>query len=1030
MLLAVQIPTMPPFLPRKRLASTPPHSPAGPAPKRTKLTDTLDADPRPASNLQAIKDFFLGGDESQSSLSDVDSDELEDIASKVKEPALHPQRHDNEDEDEDMDWEDAMAEGVPEQGHPQMPNGDLQLTFSKDKLEQDYGLAAGASGARKGPSRREREVRMLTHRMHVQFLLYHNAVRNKWICDKTVQDVLVKQLPVGIKREVEKWRVASGLDLRLEAAPTTSQSVEGKKRGKRKVEDERSQRDWGKPSQRLEKGKPDLSRGDPIIPLMRVLAAYWKKKFAITAPGLRKRGYGTKIALQQEIASYRNDPHDPEKHGERIRDLAEFREAARASRGSRDVGAQLFTALLRGLAVESRMVASLQPSGFGFTKAEQVEPRKAVKAELDQEVDDEPEDETKKALAPVKPVKRPTKQKKRSSRGRGEKSTPITLDASSAEDDTSDDESVVEVTPAIVSQEPTKFDRDLTYPIYWTEAISPISHTIIPVSSLVLENPVATTPELVLNFEPRGAKADKAKQVMAYVVAYSTDGTAKDVTTRYLKRHMWPGKTKGFRVPVEKMAIRNARGKVKRYEEYDWFKTVMTGYVRMEKMRTAVDDVEESSDLVPQRSEKKNDKEEGDTLQSLKASADWVLRRFLRREEALRPDAEADRMFVSGKGDKQTEEPVYRRTDVERCLTAESWHKDGRRPKAGVVPLKQVPIRAMTLTRKREVEEARRETGEIPTQGLYCLDQTEYIIPEPIKDGIIPKNAYGNIDCFVPTMVPRGAAHVPIRGTVRICKKLEIDYAEAVTGFEFGKRMAIPVITGVVVAEENEKLVREAWKVWDEEQRKKEEGKLEKAVLALWRKFVMGLRINERVQEAYGDDKEIRAHLSPSGIGNEENVSDLNRTRGDSDSGGGFLLPHEDDGNVTELVMEHHEPDGPAKKRRAAAQYPTPTSQQNATQNSLLQATPDSSGLSDISTGSDDVDSLASDSVKEADESEEDTVPRRRTRTRQTVSDEGLVAKAPAIPRRAPPRRGKKAQTSQYFQHEDEENKAGAEDVA
>jgi xeroderma pigmentosum group C-complementing protein len=1010
---------MPPFLPRKRLDSTPPDSPrVGPSPKRTKLADTLDTDPRPSSSLQAIRGFSLGGDDSDSSLSDVDSNEFEDVTAELKEPSSHGQRHDeDEDEDEDIDWEDAIVESTPQKRRAPLPSGDLELTFSKRNLEPEYGLAAGASGAKKGPSRRERVIRMITHRLHIQFLLYHNAIRNNWICDKSVQDILIKQLPVGVKKEVEKWQVASGLD--VQPAQATLQSGRGKKHGKQKADDDRSQRDWGAPSQRLEKGKPDLSRADPIILLMKVLSAYWKKRFRITAPGLRKRGYGTKVALQQEIASYRHDQHDPEIHGERIRNLEEFKEAARECKGSRDLGAQLFTALVRGLGVESRMVASLQPSGFGFTKAEQAGLRKPVSAAKEESSQDNSEDESKETpKAQAKAQRTPAKQAKRSIGPQGNKHTPIDLDASSADEDMSDDESVIDVTPAMPTQKLTKFDRDLLFPIYWTEVVSPISHKVFPISPLVLENPVATTPEMVSTFEPRGAKADKAKQVIAYVLAYSADGTAKDVTTRYLKRRMWPGKTKGFRVPVEKVAIRDARGKVKRYEEYDWFKTVMSGYVRTDKMRTAVDDVEESSDLVPQQPEKKDNKDEGDTLQSLKTSADWVLERFLRREEALRPNAKPDRMFVSGKGDKLAQEPVYRRADVERCLTAESWHKDGRRPKAGVVPLKQVPIRAMTLTRRREVEEAQRQTGEIPTQGLYSLDQTEYIIPEPIKDGIIPKNAYGNIDCFVPTMVPKGAVHVPIRGTVRICKKLEIDYAEAVTGFEFGRRMAVPVITGVVVAKENEKAVREAWKLWDEEQRKKEEGKLEKAVLALWRKFVMGLRINERVQEAYGDDA--------GGMENKSDVSNMHRPFENSNMGGGFLLPHEDEDHANELVMEHTEPHIPTKRQTAATQYPTPASmppsKQKDTPKSVLEDSLGSSELSDLSTGSGDVDNLAADSDGLSDESEEDITPKSRTKTRQTNPRKDIVAKALPTPRRALPKRGNTAMTSQYFQREDEDS--------
>ena len=121
----------------------------------------------------------------------------------------------------------------------------------------------------------------------------------------------------------------------------------------------------------------------------------------------------------------------------------------------------------------------------------------------------------------------------------------------------------------------------------------------------------------------------------------------------------------------------------------------------------------------------------------------------------------------------------------------------------GEHPMKMVPVRAVTLTRKREVEEAERDGGKLK-QGLYALHQTDWIIPPPIEDGKIPKNTFGNIDCFVPTMVPNGGAHIPLKSTVRVCKRLGIDFAEAVTGFEFGKQRAVPVITGVVIAKEHE----------------------------------------------------------------------------------------------------------------------------------------------------------------------------------------------------------------------------------
>lgn len=307
---------------------------------------------------------------------------------------------------------------------------------------------------------------------------------------------------------------------------------------------------------------------------------------------------------------------------------------------------------------------------------------------------------------------------------------------------------------------------------------------------------------------------------------------------------------------MEKVPVYNHHGKIKRYEEYDWFKTVMSGYERGTKNcpRTEVDDQEDLTDLKPVKLEKKIVKEGEETLQWYKSSAEFVLERHLRREEAILPTAKHVKLFtVKAKGGGTTEEKVFLRKDVVTCKSVETWHKEGRAPIPGEEPRKRVPYRAATTNRKRELAEAEYATGEKLLQGLYSRDQTDWIIPPPIQNGIIPKNEYGNIDVYVPSMIPEGAVHIPRRGTVRICKKLGIDYAEAVTGFEFGSRMAVPIITGVVVAQEYLEAVMEQWEKDEMERLRKEDEKRTKAALAMWRKMLMGLRIVERVREEYGD---------------------------------------------------------------------------------------------------------------------------------------------------------------------------------
>ena len=969
---------MPPFIPRKRPSASPPASSRPTPAKRTKVADVLDAESRNAPSLQRGKTFSIGGsDDSDSSLSDVERDQFEDVSSKVKQPSTPVQEH--EDEDEDIEWEDAGGhdhlQELPE--YKPTTDGPIEIKLRKRDDEGEGWLEQAAAKIKKGPSKRDKKVRICAHQLHVQFLLWHNAVRNKWTSDREVQQILVQQLPAALKREVEQWKRASGMAQPEQEEKTKPQK--GKKRGKQKATNPRSERDWGRPSQRLEKGKPDMSNGDPLIFLVKVLAAYWKKNFTITAPGLRKRGYGTIRDLRQTIQSQKHDEHDPEQHGERVRDIHEFRELARKREGSRDVGAQLFTALLRGLGVEARMVASLQPSGYGWTKAEQMLPRKAAKPVTIDTSSDESDYEVADAKS-ISDIAKPSGRRK----GRG-KRAHTELESTPDEDD----DSVVEVTPAKRKKQPQKYDRDNPFPIYWTEAISPVTNKVLAVSPLVLASPVATNPEILSTFEPRGIKADKTKTVMAYVIAYSSDGTAKDVTVRYIKKQIWPGKTKGFRFPIEKIPIYNKHGKIKRYEDYDWFKRVMSLYTRPDLMRTAVDDLEDATNLVPQLAEEKDTGQDGDTLQSLKSSADFVLERFLRREEALRPEAQPVRTFTSGKGENVKEEPVYLRSDVERCLTAESWHKEGRRPKAGEAPMKLVPVRAVTLTRKREAEEHQRMTGEKQMQGLYSWDQTEYIVPPPIKDGIIPKNAYGNIDCFVPSMVPKGAVHIPLRGTVRICKKLEVDFAEAVTGFEFGNKRAVPVSTGVVVAKEHEKKVREAWKIYNEEQKRKEEKKVESLVLEMWRKFVVGLRIRERVRDTYGEGAvdELGAGRSmeqPVLLESEDEKMAGPSAAGDHGDdefagGGGFLPESDEEPEASDLEVGFHPNDdrdpepivGKGKERAAEAEYPTPASvsplkpplrRQRPAKSLLLEAEDgESSDLSAAPSGDDRTDAVSED---------------------------------------------------------------------
>jgi xeroderma pigmentosum group C-complementing protein len=900
------------------------------SPRKRTLFDALDT---PNSQSTASpRDLLINlaghEDDESSELSSLSSSELEfeDVPSekghKIQDSTASGDE--GEGEEDGIEFEDVHTSAVHAPTTNVAPSGDLELTLRKETRIS----LTNPHNKKQGPSKIERQIRIATHCMHVQFLMFHNALRNSWICDSEVQDILVKGLGSNIQAEIQRWRVDSGLASNEDSKDPIPKHD---KRIKGTNINERNQRDWGEPAQRIATSSVNMSQGDPLFRLLKYLIAYWTKRFRITAPGLRKLGYMPLQVLDEEIKHFNKGEYDQDRHGERICGIGEFRARAKTCEGSRDLSAQLFTALLRGIGLEARMVASLQPVGFSWSKHEDASPKRLKRSSnTDAEKENENSGEQARDVKPRSPANSKGKRKKAAMKSVSKKSTQrnprvddfndMLGDLSDLEADfTDNDYSVIDVTPSQARKEVSKpYERDLP-PNYWTEVLSPVTNTYVAVNPLNLNNPAATNPDLLALFEPRGVKSEKAKQVMAYIVGYSSDGTAKDVTVRYLRRHMFPGKTKGFRMPIERIPVFNKQGKVKHYEEFDWFKTVMGGYRRRGKARTEIDEYEEAMDLKAAKPEKKEVKEGEETLQSYKASTEFVLERHLHREEAILPRAQHVKTFIvkGRKGEEPVEEKVFLRKDVVSCKSVETWHKEGREPKLGEQPLKLVPYRAATTNRKRELAEAEAITGEKILQGLYSRDQTDWIIPPPIVDGKIPKNAYGNMDVFVPSMVPLGAVHLPHRGTKRICQKLGVDFAEAVTGFEFGARMAIPVITGVVVAAESEELILDQWEQDEAERVRKEDEKRRAAALGKWRKFLMGLRVIERVREEYGEELDDNVdELNPWINKNSKKVDSAKNhidNHRDDDSAGGFLLPNEGEENLTSsfFPMRHEgEDDG------------------------------------------------------------------------------------------------------------------------
>lgn len=184
---------------------------------------------------------------------------------------------------------------------------------------------------------------------------------------------------------------------------------------------------------------------------------------------------------------------------------------------------------------------------------------------------------------------------------------------------------------------------------------------------------------------------------------------------------------------------------------------------------------------------------------------------------------------------------------------------------------------------------------EIAGVSLYAAHQTTLYRPPPVVNGRIPKNAYGNLDIYVSSMVPAGGSHIAHPETARAARVLGIDYAQAVTGFEFKGRHGTAVISGAVVANEYCQAVKEVIEGFDDEKAQGEEERRSVEALRAWKRLLTGLRIRERIQ---GYEIEGERKLADEGIGRIDDTGDESDDEDeeedyddyeDDEGGGGFF---------------------------------------------------------------------------------------------------------------------------------------------
>ncbi|XP_029159874.1 LOW QUALITY PROTEIN: DNA repair protein complementing XP-C cells homolog [Nylanderia fulva] len=309
----------------------------------------------------------------------------------------------------------------------------------------------------------------------------------------------------------------------------------------------------------------------------------------------------------------------------------------------------------------------------------------------------------------------------------------------------------------------------------------------------------------------------KASKPVLYVIAYNSDGLIKDVTRRYCPQ--WLSVTRKQRI-----------------DEKWWTETLVYWLEKETAMSKKEDEL-----LLERELEQPLPK----TVSECKGHPLYVLVRHLLKYEALYP---ADCVPL---GHLKTGEAIYSRYCVHTLRSRETWMRKARvvKPKQEAYKIVKALPKYDKLSGMKLKDSALELFGEWQT--------TEYDPPEA-KDGIVPRNEYGSVDLFKKSMLPKGTVHINLPGLNRIARKLNIDCATAVVGFNFGCKGATPATEGFVVCAEYEDTLREAWESEQVEAAKRTAEKREKRIYGNWRKLIKGLLIREKLSQKYEFQKESK----------------------------------------------------------------------------------------------------------------------------------------------------------------------------
>ncbi|KAK6747092.1 hypothetical protein RB195_000370 [Necator americanus] len=317
--------------------------------------------------------------------------------------------------------------------------------------------------------------------------------------------------------------------------------------------------------------------------------------------------------------------------------------------------------------------------------------------------------------------------------------------------------------------------------------------------------------------EPNSIEDNLTKPV-TYVFAIDNEGGVREITARYASEFLRPD-------------FRRLR------TDQKWIAdTLKAKFIRANRERGELEDLHMRQELV--------NKPLPTTLSEYKNHPLYVLEKDLLKFEGIYPKPECQKPLGEVRGHK-----VYPRSTVYTLQSALNWIKMARSVKEGEKAYKVVKARS-----NPRIPAEQREQRYLDVFGFW---QTEPFRPPKVENGRIPRNEFGNVYMYQPTMCPIGAVHLRLPGLPSIARRLGgLECVPAVVGWEFNSCSNFPIIEGACVLEKDAQLFIDEWKKLEATREERENKKREDRVLGNWRKLIRGILRLHYVKSKFGATKE------------------------------------------------------------------------------------------------------------------------------------------------------------------------------